>query len=122
MVIAAARERVGKTYRIQILDEGVSCLYCLPTLSKNGGSGVSRIKRVRNKNVVRPLPERVADGAVKHEIPKNSFVMIVDFHEMYGANWFEVEWGGGRYMVTESQVVDYFIPIHVRPPPGRNGR
>jgi len=114
------RQRIGKMYRIQIFDD-TPCLFCLPALSKNGGSGVGRVKRVRNKNVVRPfLPNPVvAVRPTVYAIPKNSFVKIVDYHEMYGQNWFEVEWSGFRYMVTEAQVMDYFVLIHIRPEGGR---
>ena len=80
-------EYVNKTYRIQIVDPEIEFLGCLPSTKQNHQ---------------------------ETSIPKNSIVKIVDFYQLFNANWFEVEYNTRLYLVTEAQVQDCFMPIHVR--------
>ena len=84
---AVVNQYVGKTYRIQILDGAIPSLLCLPA---------------------------IGESHTESEIPKNSIVTIVDHHELSGQNWYVVTYNFRKYFVTENQVKDFFIEIHVR--------
>lgn len=81
------REYVGKTYRIQIRDPEIEFLYCLPSIKQPHSST---------------------------SIPKNSIVKIVEYHLLMNSNWYEVEYNTRLYLVTESQINDFFFPIQVK--------
>ncbi len=85
-------EYVGKTYRIQITDPEIDFLCCLPA-----------IKETHQETT----------------IPKNSIVKIVEYHLFFEANWYEIDYNYKLYWVTEAQVKDFFIPVHVRSGHGR---
>lgn len=80
-------EYVGKTYRIQITDPEIEFFGCLPSTKQTHG---------------------------ETSIPRNSIVKIVEHHLFFNANWYEVEYNSRLYWVTEAQVKDFFVPIHVR--------